>query len=369
MVTLLQRVLGKNSRRNTDGHRTTLLRDNLGLKVEAARDTMENMASPNSHVSASDLERLLGEVKRLATGTTAGLFGPDSVSWKINREAALFLAAGRATLLQLAHPWVAAAIAEHSRTLHDPIGRFHQTFRVMFTMSFGSVEQAIATARHLHARHQSIYGMMPETAGAFAAGSRYEANQVHALLWVYATLIDSAVMAYDLVLPALTSAEREQYYAESRSAAAFFGITPDVWPRNWQQFERYMESMYFSDTLAVRPAARHLACQVLSGAGSWLRIPAWYRVLTAHLLRPRLREEFGLVYGGPEQRSAERALGWIRRIHRHLPESVRFVGPYREAVAKLSGRSRPGLSVRLSNRLWIGESSLFSRSEKSENSV
>ena len=152
---------------------------------------MESMASPESHVSASDLERLLGEAKRSAAGTSAGLFGPDSVSWKINREAGLFLAAGRATLLQLAHPWVAAAIAEHSTTLHDPIGRFHQTFRVMFTISFGSVEQAIAVARHLHSRHQGIRGTMPETVGAFAAGSRYEANEVHALLWVYATLIDS----------------------------------------------------------------------------------------------------------------------------------------------------------------------------------
>src|SRR5208282_6628274 len=106
-----------------------------------------------------------------------------SVSWKINRESALFLAAGRAALLQLAHPWVAAAIAEHSRTLHDPIGRFHQTFRVMFTVSFGSVEQAIAAARHLHARHQSIRGTLPEASGAFAEDSPYEATEVHALLW------------------------------------------------------------------------------------------------------------------------------------------------------------------------------------------
>src|SRR5271169_941803 len=139
---------------------------------------IDMLDGPARIIQAADLERLLEEVKRSAAGASGGLFGPDSVSWKINREAGLFLAAGRATLLQLAHPWVAAAIAEHSRTLHDPIGRFHQTFRVMFTMSFGSVEQAGATARHLHLRHQSIYGRMPETVGAFAQGSRYEANQV-----------------------------------------------------------------------------------------------------------------------------------------------------------------------------------------------
>ncbi len=277
------------------------------------------MDGPSHIVSANELERRLDEVKRSAAGTTA-IFGPDSVSWRVNREAGLFLAAGRATLLQLAHPWVAAAIAEHSRTLHDPIGRFHRTFRVMFTISFGTVEQAMAVARHLHSRHQSIQGTMPEKIGAFTEGSGYQANEVHALLWVYATLIDSTIMAYDLVLPALALRSCERYYAESRTSATFFGIPPHVWPRDWKQFQQYMDAMYLSDRLAVSPVARDLAQRVLSGAGSWLKIPSWYRALTARLLPARLREEFGLAYGEREKTSAERVLNWTRRVYSHLPE-------------------------------------------------
>src|SRR5271169_6613945 len=136
-------------------------------KADSSRPTAgarnDNSKAPSCVVSATDLERLLGELKSSGAGASCGRFGPSSISWKVNREASLFLAAGRATLLQLAHPWVATAIAEHSRTLHDPIGRFHQTFRVMFTMVFGSVEQACAAARHLHHRHQSIRGTLPET--------------------------------------------------------------------------------------------------------------------------------------------------------------------------------------------------------------
>ncbi len=318
------------------------------------------MATRDSHkVSAAELERLLEEVKRSAAGPAEGIFGPDSISWRINREAGLFLAAGYATLLQLAHPWVAAAISQHSTTLHDPIGRFHQTFRVMFTMSFGPVEQAIATARHMHIRHQSIRGTMPEPVGAFAAGSRYEANEVQALLWVYATLIDTSVIG---LRPHSAGAHVRGARAILRrepQVGGVFGIPLDAWPHDWRQFEEYMESMYLSDTLAVSPVARHLARQVLSGAGSWLRIPSWYRALTAHLLPLRLREEFGLAYGERERQSAERALGWIRRVYRRLPESVRFVGPYREALSRLNGKSRPSLSMRLSNKLWIGQSTLF----------
>src|SRR5208282_6677504 len=98
-------------------------------------------------VSSADLERHFDEVKRSAAGPAEGLFGPDSISWRINRESALFLAAGRAALLQLAHPWVAAAIAHHSTVLNDPVARFHNTFRVVFTMFFGALSQVLASSR------------------------------------------------------------------------------------------------------------------------------------------------------------------------------------------------------------------------------
>ena len=318
------------------------------------------MAEHLSHVVATtDLERLLDEVKRSAAGTAEGIFGPGSVSWKVNRESALFLAAGRAALLQLAHPWVAAAIAEHSRTLRDPVGRFHQTFRVIFTMMFGSLEQALEAARHLHTRHASIRGTIPETVGPFARGTLYEANEVSALCWVYATLVDSALLAYELVLPPLRQQEREHYFAESQTTAALFGIPRQALPRNWQAFQAYVESMLQSDELTVSSTAREMARHLQAGTGSRLRPPNWYRALTMQLLPARLREEFQLPYGERERRTAERAMRWLPRIYRRLPAGVRFVGPYLEAQAKLSGRARPGVAVRLNNRLWVGESSLL----------
>ena len=104
-----------------------------------------------------------------------------SLTWRIDREALTFLGAGRALLLQLAHPWVAAAIAEHSKTIDDPIGRFHRTFAVVFTMVFGTLDQALSAARALHRRHAAIHGRLPITVGPFRAGSPYQANDLAAL--------------------------------------------------------------------------------------------------------------------------------------------------------------------------------------------
>jgi len=55
-----------------------------------------------------------------------------------------------------------------------------------------------------------------------------------------------------------------------------------------------------------------------------------------------------------EQRSADRALAWIRRVYPHLPLRLRAVGPYQEALARVQSDQRPDLAVRWLNRLWIG---------------
>jgi uncharacterized protein (DUF2236 family) len=168
-------------------------------------------------VGPESLERELRLARAAAAG--ANLLGPHSVTWQVDREAAVFLGAGRALLMQLANPWVAAAIEQHSDTFAHPIRRFHRTFNIVLTMVFGSLEQSLAAARRLHARHSAITGTLPTAAGASAAGSSYHANAVPALRWVHATLVETAPMAYGLVLPPLTADERARYYAESRLLA------------------------------------------------------------------------------------------------------------------------------------------------------
>ena len=313
--------------------------------------------APSAEVTGADLERELALVRAAAAGRAGGVFGPGSMVWRIDREAAIFLAAGRALLLQLAHPWVAAAIAQHSRSLTDPIGRFHRTFGVVFTIVFGTTDEAIAAARSLYRRHAAISGALSEGGGIFPEGSAYRANDVAALHWVFATLVDSAIVAFELVNPALSSEERERYYREERLFAAFFGIPQTALPQTWPAFSDYVEQMVGSDMLAVGDAARRIAESLFEGSGSWLRSPNWYRALTASLLPERLRDDFGLLYGRSEQRAVRRALALLRFLYPRIPARLRYVAPYHEACARLAGR-RPGAVTRRLNRFWIGRDSM-----------
>jgi uncharacterized protein (DUF2236 family) len=223
-----------------------------------------------------------------------------------------------------------------------------------------------------------VTGILPQAAGRFEAGSAYSANEVPALRWVHATLVETALQTHDLVLPALTNSEREQYWAEAKLYAALFGIRPADLPADWTSFTAYTEAMSRSDVLAVSPAARNIAEQIFSGSATGLRIPRWYRALTAHLLPERLAQEFGFEFGEREARSMkaalawirriyprlpmrlravgpyQEALAWIRRIYPRLPMRLRAVGPYQEALARLQGDKQPDLAVRWLNRLWIG---------------
>jgi uncharacterized protein (DUF2236 family) len=311
-------------------------------------------ADPGGFVSHDESEALLAAIEAGTLDRRAGIFGPDSLSWRINRESALFLGAGRAAILQLAHPWVVAGLAQHSSVLNNPIARFHNTFRIVFTMIFGSLDQALAAARHLYRLHTRIRGLLPEDVARWQRGSHYEANQIEALRWVYSTLVESAVLAYECALAPLTEAERDRYYQESRTLAALFGIPAQTLPANWSDFVTYNQEMHASSLLGVNEAARAMAHRLLAGAGSWIKLPHWYRALTAEWLPENLRNEFGLVFGAPEQRAAERARLRLPRIYERLPHTVRFTGPWREAQAHLAGRPA-GALTRWSNRFWIGQ--------------
>jgi len=317
-------------------------------------------------VDADAFERTLAGVVRTAPvrttpgpgGGDPGLFGPGSAFWAVNREAAVFLGAGRAMLLQLAHPWVAAAISQHSDTLGNPVGRFHRTFGTVYALVFGATTDALDAARRLHRRHAAVAGTLPEGSGAYAAGMPYMANEAGALLWVHMTLVDTAAMVHERVFGPLPAAARARYYADSRRCAALFGIPDDLLPPDWPAFATAMARALDGPLLAVTPWAREAAGTLLGARVAGIRIPRWYRDVTAGLLPPHLASAFGLDRDAAALRRADRALDLAARLLPRLPRRLRHVPPYFEALERIAGRPGPSLPTRALNRLWIGRARL-----------
>lgn len=280
-------------------------------------------------VSREELERSIARLRDEIADPAAGIYGPDSVSWRVDREIIVFLAGGRAALLQLAHPFVAHAVDRHSQTRGDPLGRFQRTFKHVFAMAFGDLDHAIASARRVHAIHQRIYGEASD-------GTRYEANDEDALLWVHATLVDSAVLAFERVVRPLTGHERDRYLREGHRFARLFGIPDRLLPSRWADHEAYMSRMYRE--LRVTAPAREMAGFLLEPPLPLLQPAArWYRLVTTGLLPPPIRDGFGFSFRRRDELAFRASLASVRAAYRALPQRLRYVPAYTRAVRRLAG--------------------------------
>src|SRR5438034_8644184 len=102
------------------------------------------------------------------------LFSPSSVFWRVNRELASGLAGPRAVLMQIAHPLVAAGVAEHSRFRSHRFARLYRTSLAAAAITFGSRDVALRVVRLINQKHQKVHGVLRERAGSFPAGSPYD---------------------------------------------------------------------------------------------------------------------------------------------------------------------------------------------------
>ena len=250
-----------------------------------------------------------------------GLFGPGSVTWKVNREAVLLLGGGRALLLQVAHPSVAAAVATHSRYDVDPWGRLVRTLRVVTLITFGDGATSERAARSLRRVHASIGGSRSD-------GTVYRASQPDLLLWVWATLVQSSLLVYTHYVGDLTPAEIERFYVEQQAFAVACGVPDGHWPDGYEAFAAYFDATV-RDGLAVGPEARRIADAVLRPCvPAPLTLPTrpsfeLLRLATIGLLPPSLRADYGVGWGPLRERGFRLATAAARRAVGTLPPRLR----------------------------------------------
>lgn len=290
-------------------------------------------------VTREHLESALARVRAGTLDPAAGVHGPGSAAWYWQRESILFLGGGRAALMQLAHPYVAHGVDQHSQTRTDPRGRFQRTFRNVFAMTFGDLDQAFRAARRVHNIHTRITGEIAEDVGAYRAGHRYHANDSRALLWVHATLIDTVIEVRERVLGPMPAGEKERYYQDTKAFARLFGIPEDELPADYPAFSRYVADTVASATIAVGAPARDIAANLFQPLwpGS-APLMSWVRTVTAALLPAKLREQYRFPFGARERLLVRSSLAALGPVYRALPRSVRYLPAYTEARRRLAGR-------------------------------
>ena len=236
------------------------------------------------------------------------LFSPSSVFWRVNREFATGLAGPRAVLMQIAHPLIAAGVANHSRFREHRLARLYRTSLAATAITFGSQDFALWAIRSINRKHQAVHGVLRSRVGVFPPGTPYDANDPELKLWVLSTIMDSTLLVYDMFASPLSNGEREEYYRGIVLMARLFDIPDSLVPATYDDFQTYLTSMLESDVVTVSDSAREIANALFSPSiiGTLLYFGS---AVGIGLLPEPLRREFGFRW------SLRRGV-WLRRMAR-----------------------------------------------------
>ena len=245
-------------------------------------------------------------------------FDRRSVSWRVAAEPVVFLGGGRALLLQVAHPKVAAGVEQHSTYATDPWARLFRTVDVMTKLAFGSPEVSEQQSRLLDRMHSRVVGTTSD-------GEPYDARDPELLLWVWATLCDTALLVYERVFPPLSVSERARYYEEWKLVAHACGVPEGTCPSTWDDFRAYVDRVIRDDLRATPEARKVVHATMVPPLPSPLRqiaAPA-HQLVTAGLFPAALRTQFGVEWDARRRRRLRALFTQIRVVMAVTPRPAR----------------------------------------------
>jgi uncharacterized protein (DUF2236 family) len=269
--------------------------------------------------------------------------GPESITWKVNREVIVVAGWGRAILLQLAHPAVAAGVHDHScfrGSLLSSFRRLRSSVDAMLSLTFGDTEQMITAAAGINTIHDRVRGRVPpplklrrtsppplklRRASRDEAGEPYSAHDPELQRWVHTTLLESILLNYELLVGPLTLRERDRYCREAAIMEPLLGMPAGWLPRDSAQLDTYMREMLACGSIVVTDTSRALARAVLYP-------PQWYvawplfraiQLLTIGSLPPSIRRAYGFEWRAGDMRAFARWTALLRTSLRLLPPFAR----------------------------------------------
>jgi uncharacterized protein (DUF2236 family) len=266
--------------------------------------------------------------------TDAGLFGPESVSWRVNRETTVLFGGARALLMQAAHPLVLAGARQTGFYERNPWKRLERTLHLTYLLTFGTRAEAEEAARRINKVHEGIQGIDEVT------GLRYDALDPDLLLWVHACLVDSQLLYERLTVGHLDDAGRERFHREQMLGAEMLGLARERIPPTVAALRAYVDEVVAggilrvtADTLKVADLIRDPPPEV-----PWqpvLRRVAWWAFGT---LPPQLRSAYGIRWSAARQARLRASLGAVRVARPLIPLTFRRILMARDATRRVRAR-------------------------------
>jgi uncharacterized protein (DUF2236 family) len=242
----------------------------------------------------------------------AGLFGPDSVAWRLHADPSMLVGAMRALLVQALEPRAMAGVVQHSDYKADPWGRLNRTVRFVLHTTYGDTATAEAACAAVRRIHDRVHGVDP------VSGRAYSAHDPDLLLWIHAVEVHSALCSYRSYAGRLAGADADRYVDEMVRVAELLGLSPAMAPRSVGELRDYLRSV---DGLQLTPGARESLRLILYPPMPLALRPLWVLPASAAIASlPRFaRRLYGLPWFTPATPSVRATMFALTRFLNLLP--------------------------------------------------
>ena len=184
--------------------------------------------------------------------------------------------------------------------------------------------------------HRRVRGELTQPAGRFPIGTPYAADDPELLLWILATLVDSAILVYDRYVGRLDGAQREALWADYKVVGREFGLRDADMPETYKDFALYMREMIEGGDLFVTAGAREVAIQVVMRPPVPLKARPLLELanfITVGALPAGLRRQYGMSWDPARALAVRAGAEYAKRVLVPLlPERVRVVRSARSAA-------------------------------------
>jgi uncharacterized protein (DUF2236 family) len=272
-----------------------------------------------------------------------GLFGPDSVTWRVMHEPLLILGGGRALLMQAANPLVAQGAIDFSAYAEDPFGRLMRTIHWVTMVTYGTRAEAVAACNLVNRMHTRIVGALPapHATRRMHARREYSALDGELLRWVHASFVDTMLVTHDALVGGLSEADRDTFVSEWDAVADLMHVPPRLLWSSHRELREYVDGEVARGVALPGAGSRLVSRTVLRPPlpSPWLR-PGWDVVAftTVGLVPAAVRRAYGVLWT-PAHSAAHRALCLtLRRTHDVLPRRLQMSPVHELAMARVEGR-------------------------------
>ncbi len=241
-----------------------------------------------------------------------GLFGPDSMAWRLHADPSMLVGAMRALLVQALEPRAMAGVVQHSDYKADPWGRLNRTVRFVLDTTYGDTRRAEGACEAVRRIHDRIHGVDPVT------GRTYSAHDPDLLLWIHAVEVHSAVFSYRSYAGRLSDADADRYVDEMVCVAELLGLPATMAPRTLGELRDYLHGV---EGLQLTPGARESMRLILAPPMPFPLRPLWVLPASAAIASlPRFaRRMYGLPWFEPATLSVRAAIFGLTRFLNVLP--------------------------------------------------